>query len=1129
MLGVAAASSALLVGALAVPASADVTELDPPDPDASRFAISSETAAAVAAGSETGAWFVGLDRTATALGGSSANVAAQQSSFLSSAASAGVSIDVRHEYQTVWNGLSIDVADSDIDAILAMPGVTGVWPVEIVDSPQTLPNNSPDLYSAVTMTGADVAVSELGFDGTGVHVAVMDTGIDYDHQDFGGSGTPGGTSFPTERVTTGYDFVGDSYNADPSSPAYQPVPQPDGDPDDCQGHGTHVAGIVGANGDTTTGGVVGVAPGVTFGAYRVFGCDGSTETDIMNAAMERAYADGADVLNMSIGSAFAGWSDYPTSVLASRLHDLGMTVTASIGNEGDYGPWAAGAPGNGDTVIGVAMYDNTEVLTDAFRVGPEDELVGHMPATGAPAGEPGTEYTEITSAGEPGTAEAQGCEPYTEDLTGQLVLVERGNCTFHIKAANAEAAGAAAVIIYNNAPGLLSATVEGDPAVTVPTTFVDQATGQDLVSRIGSEGFSITWTDEQVQTVNPSGGLVNPGSSWGGTAGLDLKPNLGAPGGSIYATYPLEEGGYATLTGTSMAAPHAAGAVALYLEAHPGTDSGLIRDVLQNYAEPSMWADNPTLGIVDAVHRQGAGLIQIDESIQAGVIASPGQLVLGESEGGPTSGEVTLTSTSDADVTYSISTVDAVATTGSWNYGVYEGTSTYAGPTSVTVPAGGTATFSYAITPSAGLEELGAQYGGYVVLTPGDESVEPISLPFYGFAGDYQSVNLLEPVLEDSEEDGALGVLVECTRFVGEQCEAGASFGLPEPGATYSLERFDRPGAVWTLEHNAQEVTLRAFPADEAEARTNGRIVRTEDTVGLSAGIEFWEWDGTVLTDDRTERVALPDGDYVLELTAVAALGSEEAGEFERWTSEPFTVDRDGDVPPPPSTGPASTFFASNTWADGPAEYTYEFGRPGDEVLVGDWDGDGVDTVSVRRGNRYLVNNERLGNAAVDEIHYGRANDVVLVGDWDGDGFDTFTVRRGAEYFVSNTMESGWADAEVTYGRAGDEVVVGDFDGDRTDSLTVRRGNEYFVANTIRDGWADSVFAYGHDDDVTYVGDWDGDEVDTLLVRRGNEYFLRNSLTGGWAEQTIRYGRPDDVVHVGDWDGNGTDTLTVQR
>jgi subtilisin family serine protease len=157
------------------------------------------------------------------------------------------------------------------------------------------------------MTGADFVQNTLGFTGKGIKVAIMDTGIDYDNPDLGGCFGRGC------RVFTGWDFVGDAYNADSSSLLYSPTPVPDANPDDCNGHGTHVSGIVGANGV-----VKGVAPDVRFGAYRVFGCNGSTEADIMLAAMERALADHMDILNMSIGSAFT-WPQYPTAVAADRL------------------------------------------------------------------------------------------------------------------------------------------------------------------------------------------------------------------------------------------------------------------------------------------------------------------------------------------------------------------------------------------------------------------------------------------------------------------------------------------------------------------------------------------------------------------------------------------------------------------------------------------------------------------------------------------------------------------------------------------------------------------------------------------------------------------------------------------
>ena len=133
----------------------------------------------------------------------------------------------------------------------------------------------PDLaMGALAMTGADAAQERLGLSGKGVRVAVIDTGLDYDHPDLGGCFGTGC------RVEKGYDLVGDASSPDPASPDFNPTPTPDPFPDDCEGHGTHVSGIIGANGTIT-----GVAPGVTFHAYRVFGCAGSTTTDIIVEAL----------------------------------------------------------------------------------------------------------------------------------------------------------------------------------------------------------------------------------------------------------------------------------------------------------------------------------------------------------------------------------------------------------------------------------------------------------------------------------------------------------------------------------------------------------------------------------------------------------------------------------------------------------------------------------------------------------------------------------------------------------------------------------------------------------------------------------------------------------------------------
>jgi minor extracellular serine protease Vpr len=324
-------------------------------------------------------WFVELNSAPTADGGNINTIRQEKQAFRINAQNAGLKFTERFAFDTLWNGLSIQIGPSQVPALSRLDGVKAVYPVLTFSLPPETPIN-PDLATALAMTGADIVQSELGYTGKGIKVAVMDTGIDYDHPDLGGDGVQRSNSnvFPTARVIKGWDFVGDAYNADPSSAAYNPTPAPDAYPDDCNGHGTHVSGIIGAN-----GAVKGVAPEVVFGAYRVFGCSGSTTADIMLAAMERALADGMQVLNMSIGSAFQ-WPQYPTAQASDRLVNKGMVVVASIGNSGANGLYSGGAPGVGKKVIGVASFDNTHVSLLAFTISPDNTLIGYGNAAGSP-------------------------------------------------------------------------------------------------------------------------------------------------------------------------------------------------------------------------------------------------------------------------------------------------------------------------------------------------------------------------------------------------------------------------------------------------------------------------------------------------------------------------------------------------------------------------------------------------------------------------------------------------------------------------------------------------------------------------------------------------------------------------
>lgn len=184
-------------------------------------------------------------------------------------------------------------------------------------------------------------------------MGVIDTGVDYLHPALGGCFGPGCL------VDQGYDFVGDDYTG-------ANLPKPDDDPrDTCNGHGTHVTGIIAAN--DTTKGFTGVAPSVHIGAYRIFGCHGSSSDDMIMKAMERAYKDGMDVINMSLGD--NGWPESPASLLADVLALKGMIVCAAAGNEGSQGVFQVGAPSLGRHALSVASIDNSRVLAHAFEIG----------------------------------------------------------------------------------------------------------------------------------------------------------------------------------------------------------------------------------------------------------------------------------------------------------------------------------------------------------------------------------------------------------------------------------------------------------------------------------------------------------------------------------------------------------------------------------------------------------------------------------------------------------------------------------------------------------------------------------------------------------------------------------------
>jgi subtilisin family serine protease len=872
--------TSLRISLLTVLAAAAVSCSAPEGTDGPQEYGDGEVATLSAAGSigskeevfDTGMWFVELKSAPTSLGGDKNAVRLEKSEFRDEARQIGLKYTERHAFSDLWNGLSIEVDAQNRALLKTMKTVKATFPVMAVE---------PDLATATAMTSATIVhnTAPTHYKGEGIVVGVIDSGIDYHHKELGSCFGPGC------HVGLGYDLVGDAFNS------ANPVLTPDNDPDDCGGHGTHVAGIIGA--DRT---LKGVAPKVTLAAYRVFGCSGSTLTDVMIEAMERAKQDGVDVVNMSIGSAFWGWKQYPTSVAADNLVTSGVVVVTSGGNSGTSGVYATGSPGAAEKVISNAMFDNTHSRSP-YGMLQDGAKFGYNQATAAPTA-PTSGSGTLAKYGTPSSA-SDGCNvtpPPAGTFTGKIALIRRGSCPFYEKVRNAEKDGAVGVIIYNNAAGRQSITVvppppdQGmppNPSVVIPVVSVSDLDGLALNNAITAGQTGWTWTDQIDLFTLHTGKLLNGSSSYGPSATLDMKPDLGAPGGSIYSTIPLEQGGYATFDGTSMASPHTAGAVALFLQAHPGTSPLEVRDALQNTAEPQLWSGNAGSGQLDVVHRQGAGMINIDKAINAPARVSPGKLALGEDEGQPVTRTLTVTNRTNSPIEYSLSHSPAVSTTAFSSSTAAAGTTAFLLPTnssaapasamfsapSISVPANGTATFNVTITANANLPQRGL-YGGWIVLT--DATGYKLRVPYTALKGDYQSINLLAPT--------AYG-------FPWLSSLANGSYSkITNGGAVFSLQNGQMPYILLHTDYQIRTLRISAISRSGA----NMGVVSQDEYMGRHSTPEgFWSfsWDGKVTKNGAL--VDVPNGQYYLKVEALKPLGDESnPAHWSVWTSPNLVISR---------------------------------------------------------------------------------------------------------------------------------------------------------------------------------------------------------------------------------------------
>ncbi|MCI0568826.1 MAG: S8 family serine peptidase, partial [Acidobacteria bacterium] len=657
---------------------------------------------------------------------------------------------------------------------------------------------------------------------------------------------------PGFKVEGGFDLVGNGYIG-PGT-----IPLPDPNPRDCIGHGTHVAGIIAAD-----GGVRGVAPGASLRAYKIFGCAGSSGADVILAAMEMSLQDGNQVINMSLGNPLQ-WPQYPTGRAADNLVNKGVVVVASAGNSGDRGLYAVGTPAIGRKAIAVASVENEKVHCHAAQI-PGGPTVGYLPIgnTRRPPLSGSALLKDIRNGCNTDRALFVG-------LQNKIAVAKRGRCAIPEILLNARNNDAAAVLVYNDKPGIFVAGLEF-PGIDFPAATLSLEDGANLAARARFLA-SLFWTDQFVEVANMGGGKVSSFSSYGAGPDLDLKPDLAAPGGLIFSTLPLLQGGYGLASGTSMASPHVAGTVALLLEVKPHTSAQAVRELLQNTSLPRLASENPASGLLEPIPHQGAGMVDIHAAIRAQVKVLPGKLALGEMEGHSVTRRLTVENHAPTDVDFALSHRFAQATEP--QVSEVKSAPGAAGvsfsPETLHVAAGQSASLDVTFTEPQELSE-GGLFGGYLVLSPVGGGRE-YRVPYLGMKGDYQHLVALN---------------ADFTPFGNPLLISGFEFGPNEP-ITIDPAKGEAAQVVFHLEYPVRRLRVELFDAETG--RAFGRLFEANYFPRNSGPGFFYSlaWGGR-----DADGMPVPGGAYSLRLSIEKALGEDDnPAHWEVWSSPAVTVVR---------------------------------------------------------------------------------------------------------------------------------------------------------------------------------------------------------------------------------------------
>jgi len=638
----------------------------------------------------------------------------EQSTFESAARRIVPDLEVAAHLTKLANIVSAEISERDLGRISTLPGVQAVEVAEQYTATldKSVPLiNAPAMWNA--LGGAQVA-------GQGIKIAIVDSGIDITNPLFDDAGFTAPSGFPIGQP----GFTNNKVIA-----ARVFLPDKTATPNDEDGHGTNVAGIAAGDFNTATplGPISGVAPQAYLGNYRVLDQTGAGRNDLIAEGIEQAVTDGFDIVNLSLGGPPKAKLTMLDRVVDNAV-SAGVAVITSAGDTG--GEMKITSPGTAPAGITVTAFTNSHLVTPVVNVtGPAPvpsqissiaaamTVGGSQPLVGGFGPFPYADVAPID-----GTGLACSVLP-AGSLSGKIALIQRGICSFPQKVINAQTAGAVGAVIFNEPAA--QAADGGDELLTIgvagsdiPTVFIGHTNGTELQAWASANPQGPQLHLAPLGETPFQSKLVLTGSGDGPTALGVLKPDVAAPGVFIYSgaikqpnTGRLavsDPSGFLAVSGTSQAAPHCAGAVALLKQLHPSwTPAELKSAMISSSVNDLILSDGPNqtpAGILIG----GAGRIDLQSALSITAGFDPVSLSLGVKKTKAVrkglNATVNVTNLTESTATFGIST-----------NAIEPGVSASTNTTTLTLNAGETQ--AVVLTLLAGSAAAEGDYTGYIVLT----------------------------------------------------------------------------------------------------------------------------------------------------------------------------------------------------------------------------------------------------------------------------------------------------------------------------------------------------------------------------------------------------------------------------